>query len=140
MDPFTRLLIVTCRVLAIPQTGVTVQSRFKEDLGADALDCLNLWMELEDEFGFTDSQDRWMSVSTLSEALVLITEMTTDGIAPVRHPKPAPSARELMAAAMAEDEETRHRQPTGVEQLRHDLELDPGAERPGKAPNAEKGT
>ncbi|PXD64406.1 acyl carrier protein, partial [Listeria monocytogenes] len=37
--------------LGVEESKVTLEASFKEDLGADSLDVVELVMELEDEFG-----------------------------------------------------------------------------------------
>lgn len=45
-----RIKKVCAEVLKVDQGKITLESRFKEDLGADSLDIISLLMVLEDEF------------------------------------------------------------------------------------------
>lgn len=45
-----RIKKVCGEVLKVDQGKITLESRFKEDLGADSLDIISLLMVLEDEF------------------------------------------------------------------------------------------
>ena len=55
--------------LGVEEAEVTLESSFKDDLGADSLDVVELVMELEDEFGMEISDDDAEKVSTVGDAV-----------------------------------------------------------------------
>ena len=54
--------------LGVEEAEVTLESSFKDDLGADSLDVVELVMELEDEFGMEISDDD-AKISTVGDAV-----------------------------------------------------------------------
>lgn len=55
--------------LGVEESEVTLESSFKDDLGADSLDVVELVMELEDEFGMEISDDDAEKISTVGDAV-----------------------------------------------------------------------
>ncbi|QPC46313.1 acyl carrier protein [Mangrovibacillus cuniculi] len=55
--------------LGVEETQVTLEASFKEDLGADSLDVVELVMELEDEFDMEISDDDAEKISTVGDAV-----------------------------------------------------------------------
>ncbi|MGC9520519.1 MAG: acyl carrier protein [Anaerolineae bacterium] len=55
--------------LAIEESEVTPEARFREDLGADSLDLVELIMAFEDEFGGRISDDDARSITTVQGAV-----------------------------------------------------------------------
>ncbi|PQD95894.1 acyl carrier protein [Pradoshia eiseniae] len=55
--------------LGVEEAEVTLESSFKDDLGADSLDVVELVMELEDEFGMEISDDDAEKISTVGDAV-----------------------------------------------------------------------
>lgn len=51
--------------LNLDVTGLTSETRFKEDLGADSLDLFELVMALEDEYSIEIDQDDLESLTTV---------------------------------------------------------------------------
>ena len=51
--------------LNLDVTGLTKETRFKEDLGADSLDLFELIMALEDEYSIEIDQDDLESLTTV---------------------------------------------------------------------------
>ena len=63
----TRVLSVAQEVLAIDGDPPALDSSLIEDLGADSLDLLSLFMALEDEFGGTISEEDTDGLDTLRD-------------------------------------------------------------------------
>ncbi len=58
--------------LGVDESKVTLDASFKEDLGADSLEVVELVMELEDEFGHEISDDEAESITTVGDAIQFI--------------------------------------------------------------------
>ena len=65
----TRVLSVVREVLAIEGDAPALDSSLVEDLGADSLDLLSLFMALEDEFGGTISEEDTEGLTTLRDVV-----------------------------------------------------------------------
>lgn len=55
--------------LGVEESEVTLEASFKDDLGADSLDVVELVMELEDEFDMEISDDDAEKISTVGDAV-----------------------------------------------------------------------
>lgn len=53
--------------LGVEESKVTLEASFKEDLGADSLDVVELVMELEDEFGVEISDGDAENINTVGD-------------------------------------------------------------------------
>ena len=69
-----RVLSVVREVLAIEGDPPALDSSLIEDLGADSLDLLSLFMALEDEFGGTISEEDTEGLTTLRDVVECISE------------------------------------------------------------------
>ena len=58
--------------LGVDETEVTLKASFREDLGADSLDVVELVMELEDEFDMEISDEDAEKISTVGDAIAYI--------------------------------------------------------------------
>ncbi len=67
-----RVLSVVTEVLAIEGEPPALESSLIEDLGADSLDLLSLFMALEDEFGGTISEQDTEGLATLRDIVECI--------------------------------------------------------------------
>jgi len=67
-----RVLSVAQEVLAIDGGPPALDSSLIEDLGADSLDLLSLFMALEDEFGGTISEEETEGMTTLRDVVECI--------------------------------------------------------------------
>jgi len=54
---------------------ITPATRFREDLGADSLDSIELMMEAEDEFGISITDAEAEAVATVGDAVDLVMEI-----------------------------------------------------------------
>lgn len=68
----SRVLSVVREVLAIEGDSPALDSSLVEDLGADSLDLLSLFMALEDEFGGTISEEETEGLTTLRDIVECI--------------------------------------------------------------------
>lgn len=71
-DIFEKVKGIVIERLGVSVEEVTSESSFKEDLGADSLDIVELVMELEDEFDIKISEEHAESIQTVGEAVKLI--------------------------------------------------------------------
>ncbi len=55
--------------LGVDEAEVTLEASFKDDLGADSLDVVELVMELEDEFDMEISDDDAEKIATVGDAV-----------------------------------------------------------------------
>lgn len=58
--------------LGVDESEVKMEASFREDLGADSLDVVELVMELEDEFDMEISDDEAENISTVGTAVTYI--------------------------------------------------------------------
>jgi acyl carrier protein len=56
----------------VPAEQVTDNADFRDDLGMDSLDNVELFMEIEKEFGITIPDDEAEKVSNLSDCVTLV--------------------------------------------------------------------
>ena len=58
--------------LGVDESEVTLQASFRDDLGADSLDVVELVMELEDEFDMEIKDEDAEKISTVGDAIAYI--------------------------------------------------------------------
>jgi len=58
--------------LGVEESEITLEASFKDDLGADSLDVVELVMELEDEFDMEISDDDAEKIATVGDAVTYI--------------------------------------------------------------------
>lgn len=58
--------------LSVDESKVTAEASFREDLGADSLDVVELVMELEDEFDMEISDEDAEKIATVGDAVKYI--------------------------------------------------------------------
>ena len=64
---FEELVSILCEQLPVKHEDVTLDSRIKEDLGADSLDVLQLLMALEEEKGIVIPDDVLPTLKTVGD-------------------------------------------------------------------------
>ncbi|OEH91230.1 acyl carrier protein [Bacillus solimangrovi] len=68
-DVLERVTKIIVDRLGVDESEVTLEASFKDDLGADSLDVVELVMELEDEFDMEISDDDAEKISTVGNAV-----------------------------------------------------------------------
>lgn len=71
-DTFDRVKKIIVERLGVDEAQVTPEASFKEDLGADSLDVVELVMELEDEFDLEISDEEAEKVNKVGEVVAYI--------------------------------------------------------------------
>jgi acyl carrier protein len=71
-DTFDRVKKIIVDRLGVDEAKVTSEASFKEDLGADSLDVVELVMELEDEFEIEISDEDAEKISKVGEVVAYI--------------------------------------------------------------------
>ena len=70
---FDRFKKCAIDVLAVDAAKVTLEAKFKEDLGSDSLDLVEFVMALEEEFGMSVPESDLEGVDTVGKAFNLVT-------------------------------------------------------------------
>jgi len=73
-DALKEVQEIIADLLAVDPQKVTPEARFREDLGADSLDLVELIMEFEDRFGGEISDEEAQKITTVREAAQYIEE------------------------------------------------------------------
>jgi len=63
---------IITELLDVESNDIIIESRFREDLGADSLDLVELIMAFEDKFGGEISDDQAQKITTVGEAVSYI--------------------------------------------------------------------
>ncbi|MEX1029248.1 MAG: acyl carrier protein [Paenibacillaceae bacterium] len=71
-DVIDRVKKIVVDRLGVEEAEVTLEASFKDDLGADSLDVVELVMELEDEFDIEISDEDAEKVTTVGEVVKYI--------------------------------------------------------------------
>ena len=73
-DRLSEVREIIVDLLAVDAESVTPEARFREDLGADSLDLVELIMEFEDRFGGEISDEEAQQITTVGEAVKYLEE------------------------------------------------------------------
>ena len=73
-DIATRVKEIIVDKLGVDESEVTPEASFKDDLGSDSLDSVELIMEFEKEFNIAIPDDQAEKISTVGEAIKYIEE------------------------------------------------------------------
>jgi acyl carrier protein len=68
-DVLSRITKIIVDRLGVEEAEVKLEATFKEDLGADSLDVVELVMELEDEFDLEISDEDAEKISTVKDVV-----------------------------------------------------------------------
>ncbi|MDP4083004.1 MAG: acyl carrier protein [Bacillota bacterium] len=74
-DVLERVTKIIVDRLGVDESQVTLEASFKDDLGADSLDVVELVMELEDEFDMEISDDDAEKITTVGDAVNYINSL-----------------------------------------------------------------
>mgnify|MGYP001061990772 CR=1 FL=1 len=69
MSIYERVVNIIVDLLDVEPEKVTMDARFREDLGADSLDLVELVMAFEEEFGGTISDEEAQQIKTVGDAV-----------------------------------------------------------------------
>ncbi|MBC7226193.1 MAG: acyl carrier protein [Thermoflexales bacterium] len=69
MSIYERIVNIIVDLLGVEPEKVTMDARFREDLGADSLDLVELVMAFEEEFGGTISDEEAQKIKTVGDAV-----------------------------------------------------------------------
>ncbi|MCX7855606.1 MAG: acyl carrier protein [Anaerolineae bacterium] len=69
MSIYERIVNIIVDLLGVEPEKVTMDARFREDLGADSLDLVELVMAFEEEFGGTISDEEAQQIKTVGDAV-----------------------------------------------------------------------
>jgi acyl carrier protein len=72
MTVFERVKRIIVEQLGVDESKVVPEARFREDLGADSLDLVELIMAFEEEFGGTISDEEAQKIKTVGEAVAYL--------------------------------------------------------------------
>ena len=78
-DVFERVQKIIVEILATSPESVTLEASFRDDLGADSLDLVELIMAFEDEFGGRISDDDAREITTVKAAVEYVGKRMTLG-------------------------------------------------------------
>ena len=71
---FEKIKEIIIDELGIDESKVTMDARFKEDLGADSLDAVEIIMQIEEEFGVEINEDVISNMKVLGDIVKYIEE------------------------------------------------------------------
>ena len=71
---FERIKGIIVELLGVEPEKVTMEARFREDLGADSLDLVELVMEFEEKFGGEISDEQAQQIKTVGDVVKYIEE------------------------------------------------------------------
>lgn len=71
-DVLNRVKTIVVDRLGVDESKVTMEATFKDDLGADSLDVVELIMELEDEFDLEISDEDAEKIGTVGDVVTYI--------------------------------------------------------------------
>ena len=68
-EMFQRIKEIIVELLGVEPEKVSMEARFREDLGADSLDLVELVMEFEDKFGEQISDEDAQQIKTVGDVV-----------------------------------------------------------------------
>ena len=71
-DTLERVIKVTSEILKTDEGGISEQSRFVEDLGAESIQSIELVAAFEEEYDIEMDEDAALAVKTVGDAAVFI--------------------------------------------------------------------
>ncbi len=76
---YEKVKAIIVDVLAIDEESITREAGFREDLGADSLDLVELIMAFEEEFNGQISDEDARSITTVQSAVTYVSERMLTG-------------------------------------------------------------
>ncbi len=73
-EVFGKIAAALAEQLDLPLADIKEESKFKEDLDADSLDLVELLLMMEEEYGFSVSDDEAAEILTVGQAVDLVME------------------------------------------------------------------
>ena len=74
MDTFEQVKAIIVDKLGVDEAKVVPTARFREDLGADSLDLVELIMEFEKEFNISIPDEQAETITTVGQAVAYLEE------------------------------------------------------------------
>lgn len=78
-DTFEKVKSIIVDLLGVEPEKVTRDARFREDLEADSLDLVELIMEVEEQFGWTISDEEAQQLRTVGQAVDFVEQRMAAG-------------------------------------------------------------
>jgi acyl carrier protein len=78
-DTFEQVKKIIVDLLGVEAAKVTPDASFREDLGADSLDLVELIMEFEEQFGATISDEDAQQIKTVGQAVDYVEKRMATG-------------------------------------------------------------
>ena len=72
---FEKVKATLAKQLNIDPAKVTLESRFKEDLGADSIDILQLLLTIEEDYGVTIPDEKLATFSTVGDIVNFLSSL-----------------------------------------------------------------
>ncbi|MCI6014434.1 MAG: acyl carrier protein [Coprobacillus sp.] len=72
MMVFEKLRQMIAKELNVPESKITMDTHFVDDLGADSLDAIELVMAIESEFGISVSDEEAQTIQRVSDIVKII--------------------------------------------------------------------
>ncbi len=69
MDTFEKVKSIIVDILGVEEDKVTLEANFRDDLGADSLDLVELIMEFEAQFGGEITDEDAQKIKTVKDAV-----------------------------------------------------------------------
>jgi acyl carrier protein len=91
-EVFQRVRKVVAEVLKISEDGITLESRYTEDLHLDSFDNLSLMMALEDEFDRSIEDEGALQLTTVGETVDFILRLADRDANAAAPPAPSSTA------------------------------------------------
>ncbi len=71
-DTYNEIKAIVIDLIGADESKITMDAKFRDDLGADSLDLVELIMAFEDKFGAEISDEAAQKITTVGEAVAYI--------------------------------------------------------------------